>query len=120
VILSRATDSNGRTQPATAAWNPSGYLWNAYDRVRVTVSEGVPAATPGSGTDVRSTAAAAAPPDAYAACTACHGPDLIDQQRLTRTGWQREVEKMMRWGARVPETEKETLVEYLLSRTSRR
>ncbi|HZQ90945.1 MAG TPA: molybdopterin-dependent oxidoreductase [Terriglobales bacterium] len=37
-ILSRATDSDGRTQPAAGAWNPSGYLWNGYDRVRVNVT----------------------------------------------------------------------------------
>jgi DMSO/TMAO reductase YedYZ molybdopterin-dependent catalytic subunit len=37
VILSRATDSQGRTQPATAAWNPSGYFYNAYDQVKIHV-----------------------------------------------------------------------------------
>jgi sulfite oxidase len=37
VILSRATDSKGRVQPATADWNPSGYLYNAVDRVNVHV-----------------------------------------------------------------------------------
>jgi DMSO/TMAO reductase YedYZ molybdopterin-dependent catalytic subunit len=37
VILSRATDTKGRVQPATADWNPSGYLYNAYDRVNVHV-----------------------------------------------------------------------------------
>lgn len=37
LILSRATDTNGRTQPVTPAWNPSGYLWNAPDAVRVEV-----------------------------------------------------------------------------------
>jgi len=36
-ILSRATDSQGRTQPATAVWNPSGYFYNAYDQVKVHV-----------------------------------------------------------------------------------
>lgn len=36
-ILSRATDSQGRTQPGTADWNPSGYLYNAYDRVNIHV-----------------------------------------------------------------------------------
>jgi sulfite oxidase len=36
-ILSRATDSQGRTQPATAEWNPSGYLYNAYDQVTIHV-----------------------------------------------------------------------------------
>jgi sulfite oxidase len=37
VILSRATDSQGRTQPDAAVWNPSGYLYNAYDQVKVYV-----------------------------------------------------------------------------------
>jgi DMSO/TMAO reductase YedYZ molybdopterin-dependent catalytic subunit len=37
LILSRATDSNGRPQPITPPWNPSGYLWNAPDSVRVEV-----------------------------------------------------------------------------------
>ena len=36
-ILSRATDTAGRTQPLVATWNPSGYLYNAVDRVGVTV-----------------------------------------------------------------------------------
>jgi sulfite oxidase len=37
-LQSRATDSQGRIQPATAAWNPSGYLYNAVDQVNVHVS----------------------------------------------------------------------------------
>jgi DMSO/TMAO reductase YedYZ molybdopterin-dependent catalytic subunit len=37
LILSRATDVNGRTQPMTPPWNPSGYLWNAPDSVRIEV-----------------------------------------------------------------------------------
>jgi len=37
-IMSRATDDQGRTQPQTAAWNPSGYLYNAIDQVRVHVA----------------------------------------------------------------------------------
>ncbi|HXE13858.1 MAG TPA: sulfite oxidase [Bryobacteraceae bacterium] len=36
-ILSRATDSAGRTQPVVAQWNPSGYLYNAIDRIGITV-----------------------------------------------------------------------------------
>ncbi|HLZ34774.1 MAG TPA: sulfite oxidase [Nitrospira sp.] len=36
-ILCRATDENGETQPATTPWNPSGFLWNGWDRVSVTV-----------------------------------------------------------------------------------
>jgi hypothetical protein len=34
-ILSRATDNQGRTQPAMPAWNPSGYLYNAVDQVKI-------------------------------------------------------------------------------------
>jgi DMSO/TMAO reductase YedYZ molybdopterin-dependent catalytic subunit len=37
LILSRATDSKGKMQPAVSQWNPSGYLWNQYDSVRVEV-----------------------------------------------------------------------------------
>lgn len=37
-ILSRATDSLGRTQPAAPVWNPSGYLYNAADQVKIHVA----------------------------------------------------------------------------------
>jgi DMSO/TMAO reductase YedYZ molybdopterin-dependent catalytic subunit len=37
-ILSRATDTRGRTQPDTPAWNPSGYLHNAPDQVKIHVA----------------------------------------------------------------------------------
>jgi hypothetical protein len=37
LILSRATDSKGNMQPAVAQWNPSGYLWNQYDSVRIEI-----------------------------------------------------------------------------------
>jgi sulfite oxidase len=40
LIMSRATDDRGRVQPIVAQWNPSGYLWNAIDRVRVDVAAG--------------------------------------------------------------------------------
>jgi DMSO/TMAO reductase YedYZ molybdopterin-dependent catalytic subunit len=38
-ILSRATDSAGRVQPVVPLWNPSGYLYNAIDRVGVKVEK---------------------------------------------------------------------------------
>jgi cytochrome c5 len=50
------------------------------------------------------------------ACLTCHDADIIEQQKLSRTGWTRSVEKMMRWGAAVPEADKEPLVDYLASR----
>ena len=38
-IRSKATDSNGQTQPETTPWNRSGYLWNAIDSVTCEVTE---------------------------------------------------------------------------------
>lgn len=37
-IRSRATDSQGRTQPDEAVWNPSGYLYNAVDEIKIHVA----------------------------------------------------------------------------------
>ena len=37
VLMSRATDSQGRVQPAAPVWNPSGYLNNAIDQVKIHV-----------------------------------------------------------------------------------
>ena len=50
------------------------------------------------------------------ACLTCHEDDLIESQRLSRAGWVREVEKMMRWGAQVAEADKDALVSYLAAR----
>jgi cytochrome c5 len=49
-------------------------------------------------------------------CLGCHETDIIEQQKLTPTGWTRSVEKMMRWGAAVSDAEKQPLVDYLASR----
>jgi cytochrome c2 len=48
-------------------------------------------------------------------CLLCHEADLTEQQRLSRQGWTREVEKMIRWGAAVSDAEKEPLIDYLSS-----
>ncbi len=37
LVMSRATDDKGREQPVAAHWNPSGYLWNVIDKVRINV-----------------------------------------------------------------------------------
>jgi len=37
-ILCRASDDHGQTQPKTSPWNPSGFLWNGWDRVTITVA----------------------------------------------------------------------------------
>jgi cytochrome c5 len=50
------------------------------------------------------------------ACLTCHDADIIEQQRLTPTGWTRSVEKMMRWGAAVSDADKQPLIDHLASR----
>jgi len=110
-ILSRATDERGHTQPVVPRWNPSGYLWNAPDRIDIAVGH-APAGVPAP-------AIAAEPPSHETfdrACRVCHDVDLSAQQRLTRDGWSREVDKMIRWGARVTPEERGPLVEFLTSR----
>ena len=49
-------------------------------------------------------------------CLLCHEADLIVSQRLSRQGWTREVDKMIRWGAAVPAADKDALVDYLAAR----
>ena len=50
------------------------------------------------------------------ACLGCHDDDLIEAQRLSRAGWIREVDKMIRWGADVAPSDKDALVDYLTAR----
>jgi sulfite oxidase len=96
-IMSRATDASGYSQPLDQEWNPSGYLWNVIQTVRAEV-------LPLTGASYRSS------------CLGCHNEDLIKGQKLTRVQWEREVEKMMRWGAQVPAEQKASLVDYLAAR----
>jgi hypothetical protein len=57
---------------------------------------------------------AAAQPSGYKqACLTCHGEDVIQQQRLTKAQWQREVDKMVRWGAQVKDSDREGILQYL-------
>ncbi|MBL8172365.1 MAG: sulfite oxidase [Acidobacteria bacterium] len=37
LLMARATDDKGNVQPVSPHWNPSGYLWNVIDKVRVNV-----------------------------------------------------------------------------------
>ncbi len=50
---------------------------------------------------------------ARAQCLGCHEADLIVSQRLSPTGWDREVAKMERWGAKVSADDRPALVGYL-------
>ena len=57
----------------------------------------------------------AAKPLADQACLSCHAADLIWQQRLTEKQWTASVNKMIGWGADVPEARKAELVAYLVA-----
>lgn len=37
LLMARATDDKGNVQPVAPHWNPSGYLWNVIDKVRINV-----------------------------------------------------------------------------------
>lgn len=114
VVLSRARDTRGNVQPLVPEWNPSGYLWNAVDQVRVNV--GVTAPAPGE--PVHAAALDTHPGKAAyeTRCLVCHDDTLIEQQRLTAPGWSREVDKMIGWGAGVTDAEKQPLIDYLTQR----
>jgi hypothetical protein len=51
-----------------------------------------------------------------AACTPCHSTRLIDSQRLSAAAWTKEIDKMLGWGAIVPN--KQVLIDYLASQYS--
>jgi len=120
VLMSRATDSAGRAQPIVPQWNPSGYLYNALDQVRIEVAAGAaaPAYDPAYD-DVRASPASLPPGPgrevADGACLACHDGTLITQQALSRERWAAEVDKMIRWGAPVSNEQRERLIDYLFS-----
>ena len=59
------------------------------------------------------TAASAGEATYKRACLVCHESDIISQQKLSKAGWTNSVNKMIRWGATVPDAEKEALIDYL-------
>lgn len=48
------------------------------------------------------------------ACLHCHSADMVRQQRLTEKQWTAEINKMVGWGAVVPEDQRAALVAYLV------
>src|SRR6266404_6122617 len=50
---------------------------------------------------------------AVAACSTCHEARIIVQQRLTKPGWTKEVDKMIKWGAEVDPKDRDALIDYL-------
>jgi hypothetical protein len=48
-------------------------------------------------------------------CLGCHDATTIARLKANRDGWTRAVERMIGWGAHVPPTRKEELIDYLLT-----
>jgi hypothetical protein len=111
-ILARARDMVGSSQPLDQEWNPAGYGWNVVPRAGVEVVNEVTGtqmpAQPGS-------SEVAQPATFKSACLACHDDDVIRQQRLTRSQWDREIQKMTNWGARMRDEDREGFLDYLFS-----
>jgi DMSO/TMAO reductase YedYZ molybdopterin-dependent catalytic subunit len=111
-LLARARDAAGHTQPFDQEWNPSGYSWNVVPRARVNVVNGVP----GTSQPPQPSGSNIAQPAAFKnACITCHDDDVIRQQRLTRSQWDRELNKMIGWGAKMKDEDRDGFLEYLFS-----
>jgi hypothetical protein len=111
-VVVRARDAAGNTQPMTQEWNPSGYLWNVVPRVTVRVASG----GAGEGLASDSVPPQPPPPALKTSCLACHDEDVIEQQHLTRTQWDAEINKMVGWGAKVPDQDRSVLLDFLSTR----
>jgi len=107
VLMARATDAVGATQPVVEDWNPSGYLWNVVQQVRVAVGTPAPAPQP------QQSETPAFPANLKQACIGCHQADIIAGQHLTRAQWDREITKMTGWGATVKPTDRSEILDFL-------
>ncbi len=45
-----------------------------------------------------------------ASCLTCHSVDILTQQRLTEKQWAANLDKMIRWGAAVKESDKPAMI----------
>jgi hypothetical protein len=50
------------------------------------------------------------------ACLGCHDERMMVQQHLTRSQWEREVDKMVRSGAEIKPDDREGILKYLADR----
>lgn len=110
-LIARATNAAGQTQPLSEEWNPSGYLWNVAQPNKIVISAQEPAAQPQTANAVDEH------PDSYkSACLVCHDEHMMQQQRLNRGQWDREINKMTGWGAEVKPQDRDALLDYLSGR----
>lgn len=111
-VMVRARNAMGEAQPFAQEWNPSGYGHNVVQNVRLHLTAQPTAKGGSNGWPT----AEGAPAVYQQSCLGCHGDESIQQQRLTRGQWEREVEKMVRWGAQVKPEQKDTLLDFLAKR----
>lgn len=115
VIMARAWDAGGRTQPLVQEWNPQGYLNNVVQQVAIEYGSAPERAEPAKVVSGTPAAGKFEPPRGYSsACLSCHGEDIISEQRLSREQWDEEVGRMIAWGAPVNPPDRGLIVEYLL------
>jgi len=107
-LMARAKNAAGQEQPLSQEWNPSGYLWNVAQPIAVEVSAKQPAPSPRD-----EQKGSPQPPGYQAACLTCHDEGMMRQQHITRAQWERETDKMVRWGAPVKPEEREGILKYL-------
>ena len=103
VVMSRATDTAGNVQPFIADWNPSGYLWNAVDKVPFEIVKKIIPKLAGESI-------------AEEKCLTCHSKSLLSVQELSKKGWEKVLEKMETFGVKLDVEEKLALVDYFLKR----
>ena len=113
VVMARARDASGAVQPLAEEWNPSGYLWNVVQQVGVTISSAPPDVAV-MGRKINARVPMPAPASAKAACLVCHDGDIIQGQKLTPPQWEKEMDKMTRWGARIKPTDREQILNWLV------
>jgi len=107
VLMARATDTAGATQPLAEDWNPSGYLYNVVQQVRVEAGVERPAPRPAAAE------IPAFPAKVKETCIGCHESDIIAGQRITRAQWDREINKMAGWGATVKPADRNEILDFL-------
>jgi DMSO/TMAO reductase YedYZ molybdopterin-dependent catalytic subunit len=107
-LRARAKNAAGRVQPLAQEWNPSGYLWNVAQPVAVEVSSSQPAQSP-----AEEHGNTPQPHGYQAACLTCHGEHMMVQQHLTRAQWEKDTDKMVRWGAPLKPEDREGILKYL-------
>jgi DMSO/TMAO reductase YedYZ molybdopterin-dependent catalytic subunit len=103
-LFVQAEDRSGAAQPLLTEWNPSGYLQNAV--------------YPGSIPGIKSVHPDA-PSSLRGSCMTCHGAEVVQQQRLTRDQWNREIDKMVGWGAQVKPEDRAAILDFLVNNFGR-